>query len=93
MLMMMMMMKCDVNGDGDGDGFNPFHAKYYFCLYYLCAKGFLVFGELWLYKSSTEHGICCGNEDSCGNENRKSQKNIFSVEKQSTNIYSFFYEY
>ena len=49
MMMMMMMMKCDVNGDvDDGDGFNPFHAKYYFCLYYLCAKGFLVFGELWL---------------------------------------------
>ena len=27
----------------------------------------------------TESGICHGNEDSCGNENWKSQKNIFSV--------------
>ena len=23
---------------------------------------------------SAELGICCGNEDSCGNENRESQK-------------------
>ena len=32
----------------------------------------------------SESGIHRGNEDSCGNENQKSRKNIFSVEKQST---------
>ena len=35
---------------------------------------------------SAEPGICCGNKDSRGIENRKSQKNTFSVEKRSTSI-------
>ena len=38
-----------------------------------------------------EPGLRCGNEDSHGNENKKSQENIFSVEKKSTSIL-FFYE-
>ena len=35
----------------------------------------------------TEPGICCGNENSRGNENRRLWKNIFSVEKKSKNIF------
>ena len=38
----------------------------------------------------TEPGIHRGNEDSHGNENRKSQKNIFSVKK--IDKHSFFLE-
>ena len=36
----------------------------------------------------SEPGIHCGNEDSRGNENRKLQKNIFSMEK--INKHTFF---
>ena len=38
-----------------------------------------------------EPGIRRGNEDSHGNENRKSWKNMFSVEKNQQ-AYFFFYE-
>ena len=40
----------------------------------------------WMCEVLTEPGICHGNQDSCGNENRKSRKNIFSIEKKSTSI-------
>ena len=42
-------------------------------------------------KDISQPGICCRNKDSQGNENRKSQKNIFSVGKKSTSVL-FFYE-
>ena len=37
-----------------------------------------------------EPGICRGNEDSCGNENRKWWEQIFSVGKKHRQAYFFF---
>ena len=39
----------------------------------------------------SEPGIRCGSEDSRGNENRKSRKKIFSVEKPNQQAYFFFF--
>ena len=39
----------------------------------------------------SEPGICRGNEDSRGNENQKSQKIFFSVEKQ-IDKHTFFFK-
>ena len=46
--------------------------KYVFCCSEVLALSFI---------TESEPGIRHGNEDSRGNENRKSQKNIFPVEK------------
>ena len=41
---------------------------------------------------SSEPGIRRGNEDSCGNENRKLLKNFFSAEKQIDKHTFFFFK-